>query len=244
MNKARESLEDKMNEYKKSFENKVSGLEDELDKLTKEKKELENDLMKEIEALKKEIKDLNKEKNNIAKELESEKAKSEKDKQEMSDKLNGLDDRITNLESEKVKLEETDKKQKERIETLEDDVNELKEELETEKDKNNLREMNLPEGIKVNQWYPDKVVRFPDKRRYDDGESIDMNGMKMRFRRVVKTSDGYKEETKDVYYRDFKNGYKGWNFNLKTKTAKYDESTHGKMKIRFSFILKNAEKSW
>ena len=102
----------------------------------------------------------------------------------MSDKLNELDDRITDLESEKVKLEETDKKQKERIETLEDDVNELKEELETEKDKNNLREMNLPEGIKVNQWYPDKVVRFPDKRRYDDGESIDMNGMKMRFRRV------------------------------------------------------------
>ena len=32
--------------------------------------------------------------------------------------------------------------------------------------------------------------------------------------------------------------------NIKTKTAKYDESTHGKMKIRFSFILKNAEKSW
>lgn len=192
---------------------------------------------KEIEALKKA-------KEEMEKELENQKNQSSKDKEKLNNEINKLDDKISNLSKEKDKLEKDNEKYKGKFENLEDDVRDLRESLEKEKDKNNLKDMNLPEGVKVNQWYPEKLVSLPGKKTYDDGESIDMTGMKMRFTRVIKSNGKYIRETEDVDYKDFKSNYRGWEFNLKTKTAKYEETTNGKMKIIFTFSLKNPNKSW
>ena len=192
---------------------------------------------KEIEALKKA-------KEEMEKELENQKNQSSKDKEKLNNEINKLDDKISNLSKEKEKLEKDNEKYKGKFENLEDDVRDLRESIEKEKDKNNLKDMNLPEGVKVNQWYPEKLVSLPDKKTYDDGESIDMTGMKMRFARVIKSNGKYIRETEDLDYKDFKSNYRGWEFNLKTKTAKYEETTNGKMKIVFTFSLKNPNKSW
>ncbi|HZK33098.1 MAG TPA: hypothetical protein VFC60_01240, partial [Tissierellaceae bacterium] len=216
----------------------------EIEQLSKDKDLLEADLRKELDKMNKEIEALKKAKEEMEKELENQKNKSVKDKEKLNNEINKLDDKIYNLSKEKDKLEKDNEKYKEKFENLEDDVKDLRENLEREKDKNNLKDMNLPEGVKVNQWYPEKFVTLPDKKTYDDGEDIDMAGMKMRFTRVIKSNGKYIRETEDVDYRDFKNGYRGWDFNLKTKTAKYEESTNGKMKIVFTFSLKNSNQSW
>jgi chromosome segregation ATPase len=192
---------------------------------------------KEIEALKKAKADMEEE-------LKNQKNQSSKDKEKLNYEINKLDGKISKLNKEKDKLVKNNEKYKEKFESLENDIRDLRESLEKEKDKNNLKDMDIPEGVKVNQWYPEKLVSLPDKKTYDDGEDIDMTGMKMRFARVIKRNGQYIRETEDVDYKDFKSSYRGWEFNLKTKTAKYDESTQGKMKIIYTFILKHPNQSW
>ena len=94
----------------------------------------------------------------------------------MNGKIEELQEIITNLSEEKAKMEKE----------LRDEIAALKDEI------HGPNNVNLPEGIKVGQWYPERVIEYPSKRRYDDGDTIKLDGMKMEFRRVVEENGHYK----------------------------------------------------
>lgn len=251
LDKEKEEIEDQLEKEiegskaeRDELRDSIENLEDKIEQLARDKDLLEEDLRKELDKVNKEIEALKKAKADIEEELRNQKNQSSKDKEKLNYEINKLDDKIYKLNKEKDKLVKDNEKYREKFESLENDIRDLKESLEKEKDKNNLKDMELPEGVKVNQWYPEKLVSLPDKKTYDDGEDIDMTGMKMRFTRVIKRNGQYIRETEDVDYKDFKKVHRGWEFNLKTKTAKYDESTQGKMKIIYTFTLKYPNQSW
>ena len=243
LNQAKEKLEKNLETLNADMNSKIEELQNKITKLSEEKAAMEKDLRDEIAALKDEIKDLNEVKDQVIKDLEDHKNKSQEEKDKLNKEIGKLDGKISDLKDEKNKLEETDKKQKEKIDDLEKALDDLREEFESERDRNELNDMNLPKDVRIGQWYPERVIEYPSKRRYDDGDTIKLDGMKMEFRRVIKENGHYKAETVEVSYDDMKQGYKGWNLNLKTKTAKYDASTNGKMKIRFTMKLAEAEES-
>lgn len=104
--------------------------------------------------------------------------------------------------------------------------------------------MSLPDGISLNQWYPERLVSLPKKLSYYDGDDIDLDKMVFRFVRYVKKDKKIQYEEIDVEYKDFKVEFKGWNFKLKTKKTLLSSATNGKMKIEFSFVLKDKDKSF
>ncbi len=110
-------------------------------------------------------------------------------------------------------------------------------------DKSEFMKMNLPKDIRLTQWYPEKIIEFPSKRNYDDGEEISLDGMKMKFARVIKVDGHYKKETLNAEYKELKENFKGWKCKLKTKVARYDEKTKGKMEIKFTMKLIDFDKS-
>lgn len=251
LDKEKEEIEDQLEKEiegskaeRDELRDSIKNLEDKIEQLAKDKDLLEEDLRKKLDKVNKDIEALKKAREDMEEELRNQKNQSSKDKERLNYEINKLDDKIYKLNKEKDKLVKDNEKYREKFESLENDIRDLRESLEKEKDKNNLKDMDLPEGIKANQWYPEKLISLPDKKTYDDGEDIDMTGMKMRFTRVIKRNGQYIRETEDVDYKDFKKGYRGWEFNLKTKTAKYNESTQGKMKIIYTFTLKYPNQSW
>lgn len=129
---------------------------------------------------------------------------------------------------------------------LVDDIKNLleKEKLENEKDKSSLKKMNIPKGISENQWYPEDLVSNPRKTVYNDGEKINLEGMKVKFSRVIKENGRYVKQSEDIDYDVFKNGHRGWEFSLGATKASYSKAINGKLKIGFKFSLKNQEKPW
>ncbi len=125
-----------------------------------------------------------------------------------------------------------------------DDIKNLLEKEKLEKDKSSLKKMNLPKGISENQWYPEDLVRSPQKTVYNDGEKINLEGMKVKFSRVIKENGRYIKQSEDIDYDIFKNGHRGWEFSLGRTNASYSKASNGKLKIGFKFSLRNQEKSW
>ena len=125
-----------------------------------------------------------------------------------------------------------------------DDIKNLLEKEKLEKDKSSLKKINLPKGISENQWYPEDLVRSPQKTVYNDGEKINLEGMKVKFSRVIKENGRYIKQSEDIDYDIFKNGHRGWEFSLGRTNASYSKASNGKLKIGFKFSLRNQEKSW
>lgn len=244
-----DDLKNEKEELKDKLEKKIAEIEMSLDlekeERKKDKEETDkniSDLNSRIDELNSKINELENAKNKIQKDLDDHKNRSEDEKDKLNRIIGKLDEKISELKEEREKLESSDKKQKDKIENLEKDIYDLKNTLEEERDKNQYKDLNLPEGVKLGQWYPEKVTKYPDKKKYNDGEIILLDGMKMKFRKVIKVNDKYIGETEEVNYSDIKNGYRGWNIILKTKVAKYDPATNGKMQIKFTMKYSDTER--
>ncbi len=122
-------------------------------------------------------------------------------------------------------------------------INKLGEDIAKLKDEVKRIKVDLPKDIKIGQWYPETIIKYPTKRQYKNNEYIDLTGMKIRFTKYAKENDEYKVINEEVDYEIFKNETHGWEFKLKTPKAIYNKETSGKMQIKFSFVLKNKEKS-
>ncbi|QWQ38624.1 hypothetical protein KMP11_06670 [Gemella sp. zg-570] len=122
------------------------------------------------------------------------------------------------------------------IQGLENEVIKLKDDIKR-------TNVDMPKDIKIGQWYPETIIKFPTKRQYKHNDDIDLSGMVIRFTKYIKENNEYKMVHEDIAYATFKNETHGWEFNLKTPKAIYNKDTNGKMQIKFSFVLKNQDKS-
>lgn len=252
----REELLKEIERLKQEIKEKTGNIADQksdIADLNKKILELEKRIT-DIEREIKNLKDDNKKLDEKIKEKElviKDKKKEEKDKKKEEDKknecVNNKDKRIKELE-DRIKVLEKDsstcrKDDNEKIDIILKEIEKLNEEVKTLREEKELLRQGLPDGIEVGQWYPEDVKSYPNKRSYKHGENIDLNGMVVRFTRIVKKGNSYTKEYENVEYKTFKNGYRGWSFRLKTPKALYTEENKGKMKIKFSFVLSNKEKS-
>lgn len=125
------------------------------------------------------------------------------------------------------------------IKNLKDKLNTKNKEIERLK----VEILNLPEGIEVGQWYPEKIVKLPNKLSYYDNENLDLEGMVMLFTKFIKKDNGYEKINVNVSYNEFSNIFKGWKFNLITKKALLKNTIKGKMKVEISFVLEDKKES-
>lgn len=162
--------------------------------------------------------------------------KNVSDKEVQTD-LGGKDIDRLKIENERLKVPERDVEKGNKVAS---ELENLKNELIRLSEKNQLE---LPKGIEVGQWYPDYIYRLPDKKSYIDGEDIVFNGMQMIFSRYVLNGNRYEKQTEVVNYREYRSGYRGWIFNVKTPKALLKNSEGNKMRVKFSFTLSNNNES-
>lgn len=154
-----------------------------------------------------------------------------------------LQEELTNLKKELEEKIRTIADLKLEISNLESRISALEQENSNLKDEVKRAKLNIPNDIKIGQWYPETIIKYPTKRQYKNNEDIDLSGMQVRFSKYVKENDEYKMINEEVDFETFKNEIHGWEFRLKTPKAIYNKDTNGKMQIKFSFVLKNDKKS-
>lgn len=220
----------------------------EKDKLIQEKEDKIRELENRISTLEIEKELLEQDKNN----LEEEKANLQNQNALLNNQLIDKDKIIQSKENKITELEEEINKLNEKasccvnydeIAAIGRTIDKLREDIAKLKDEVKRIKIELPKDIKIGQWYPETIIKYPTKRQYKNNEYIDLTGMKIRFTKYVKENDEYKVINEEVDYEIFKNETHGWEFKLKTPKAIYNKETSGKMQIKFSFVLKNKEKS-
>ncbi len=219
--------------------------DEKIGELTKELQNLKNNISicdDNTNKLKKDLKSVKKYKEKLQYELKilKEKLKSlEVEKKDLLDEIKVLTKKPDKLNNEIINLKEKNKTLEDKILKLNDKLNNKNNEIEKFK----VEMLNLPKDIEVEQWYPEKVVKLPNKLSYYDNESLDLDGMVMLFTKYIKKGNKYEKVNVNVSYDEFSNIFKGWKFNLITKKALLKEAEEGKIRVKISFILEDKKAS-
>ena len=249
----REQLRQKESDNSASRE-EIARLKEQIATLTREKEELNRDLSTareekaDLQTKKTELEAQIVEKDKLIKAKDDRNTELIKEKDDLikakENKIKELEKQVASLNGKTCSINDEEKNNLIKIiQKLENEVSNLKDEVRRVNISIPRGNINMSNDINIGQWFPERIVRFPNKRQYVNNEMIDLSGMVICFTKYIKEYGEYKAIHEDVVYDMFRNEIHGWQFNLKTPIALYNKDTNGKMQIKFSFILRNLENS-